>query len=121
MNRNVAVLGASTNPERYSNKAVKLLVESGYSVFPVHPARRPIDGLACHARLAEIDEDIDTITVYLGPANSTPLIDEIVETKPRRVILNPGTENTELEKRCIEAGIEVQKACTLIMLRTDQF
>ncbi|MCE5200615.1 CoA-binding protein, partial [bacterium] len=97
MSYNVAVMGASSNPERYSYKAVKLLAEHGYQVFPVHPSERPIDGVKCYASLGDIDEPLDTITVYLGEKNSTPLIDEIIAKHPRRVILNPGAENDELK------------------------
>ena len=41
---NVAVIGASDNPDRYSYKAVKLLEEKGHRVFPVHPRVKIIDG-----------------------------------------------------------------------------
>lgn len=121
MSVNVAILGASTNPERYSYKAVKLLEEMGYGVFPVHPSARPIDGLKCYAGLGEIEEEIDTITVYLSEKNSEPIVEQIIQSKPRRVILNPGAESAVLTSRCEEAGIQVQEACTLVLLRTGQF
>lgn len=121
MGVNVAVLGASINPERYSYKAVKLLQEMGYGVFPVHPSARPIDGLKCYAGLGDIDDDIDTITVYLSERNSEPIVEQIIESKPRRIILNPGAESEPLKSRCEAAGIQVQEACTLVLLRTGQF
>lgn len=121
MAENVAVLGASTNPERYSYKAVMMLKEYGHNVYPVHPSARPIDSIDCYPNLEAIHEPLDTITLYLGEKNSTPLIDSIVAAKPRRIIINPGAENEELENKCRAAGIEVQEACTLVLLRTGQF
>lgn len=121
MKYNVAVLGASSNPERYSYKAVKMLSEDGYGVFPVHPSEKPIDGIRCYPSLNAIREPLDTITVYLSEKNSTPLIDDIVRSGSRRVILNPGAENDELKSRCESAGIEVKEACTLVMVKTGQF
>lgn len=121
MKSSVAVLGASTNPERYSYKAVKTLADAGHAVFPVHPSERPIDGVKCYSSLSEIGEPLDTITVYLSEQNSTPLIDQIVKMGPRRVILNPGAENNELKHRCEAADIQVQEACTLVLLATGQF
>ncbi|MHB9036233.1 MAG: CoA-binding protein [Armatimonadota bacterium] len=118
---NVAVLGASTNPERYSYKAVKMLAEHDYGVFPVHPSEKPIGGVKCYSSLSSIPEPIDTITIYLSERNSTPLIEEIIGTHPRRVILNPGAYSYELEHRCEEVGIQVQEMCTLVMLKTGQF
>lgn len=117
----VAVLGASSNPDRYSYKAVKMLSESGYSVFPVHPSATPIDDISCFPSLAAITEPLDTITVYLSEKNSTPLIEDILAGKPRRVIMNPGAENPTLADRCRAAGIQVMEACTLVLLRTGQF
>jgi len=121
MKCNVAVLGASSNPDRYSYKAVEALAEVGYPVFPVHPSEKPVNGLRCYPSLCAIGEPLDTITVYLSEKNSTLLIEEITESAPRRVILNPGAENDELKSRCESAGIKVQEACTLVLVSTGQF
>ena len=119
--RNVAVLGASPKPDRYSNQAVRLLASFDYRPIPVNPACDEIEGLPCFPNLAAIDGPVYTITLYLGPARSTPLIDEIVAAKPQRIILNPGAENEELAAAASGAGIEVVEGCTLVMLRTGLF
>ena len=119
--RNVAVLGASPKPDRYSNQAVRLLASFDYRPIPVNPAHDEIEGLPCFPHLGAIDEQVHTITVYLGPARSTPLIDEIVAAKPQRIILNPGAENEELAAAASGAGIEVVEGCTLVMLQTGLF
>lgn len=121
MKCNVAGPGASSNRERYSYKAVKMLSDNGYAVFPVHCSQRPIDSIRCYPSLSAIEEPVDTVTVYLSERNSTPLIEEIIEITPRRVILNPGAENDELKTRCESAGIQVQEACTLVLVSTGQF
>jgi len=121
MKYNVAVLGASGNPERYSYQAVKLLSEHEYGVFPVHPSGKPVHGITCYPSLGAIPNPLDTITVYLSEKNATPLIEDIIAGRPRRVILNPGAENAALTSRCIAAGIQVQEACTLVLVRTGQF
>ena len=119
--RNVAVLGASPKPDRYSNQAVRLLASFDYRPIPVNPAYDEIEGLPCFSNLGAIDEPVHTITLYLGPARSTPLIDEIVAAKPQRIILNPGAENEELAAAASGAGIEVVEGCTLVMLQTGLF
>ncbi|MFW5857821.1 MAG: CoA-binding protein [Planctomycetota bacterium] len=117
----VVVLGASPKEERYSNKAVRLLLDHGYTVVPVHPACDAVHGVPCVRRLAEVDGPVDTITVYVGPERSTGLLEEILAVAPRRILLNPGAENDELARRARDAGIEVQEACTLVLLKTGQF
>ena len=118
---NVAILGASNKPERYSYQAVVLLAEKGHTVFPVHPAMAEIDGHATFKRLADIPSPRHTLTMYVSPAHSTGMADEIIAANPTRVLFNPGTENPALEEKLSGAGINVLRACTLVLLRTGQF
>ena len=116
----VVVLGASAKPERYANKAVRLLVEHGHTVIPVHPATPTIEGLPVVARLEDVTEAVDTLTVYVGPDLSTRTAQAIVNLHPGRVIFNPGTENPDLATTLVAAGIQVETACTLVLLKTKQ-
>ncbi len=118
---NVAVLGASAKPERYSYQAVALLKDKGHTVFPVHPAIGEIQGLKAYARLSDIQEALHTLTVYVSAGNSSALQGEILASQPRRVIFNPGAENPILTEALRQQGIEVLEACTLVLLRTGQF
>ncbi|MBN1675163.1 MAG: CoA-binding protein [Kiritimatiellae bacterium] len=118
---NVAVLGASRKPDRYSYKAVKLLAEKGHTPFPVHPSLQEVDGIPVCPSLREIGEPIDTITVYLSAANSDKVADDILASGAKRVIFNPGAENPVLASQLAARGIEVVQACTLVMLKTNQF
>ena len=117
----VAVLGASDNPERYSNKAVRFLLEKGHEVFPVHPSLKEIDGLKVYASLKDLPKPIDTLTLYLSEERSSMVASEILALKPRRIIFNPGAENPGLEAKAAAEGIKTLEACTLVLLRTDQF
>ncbi|MEY2563898.1 MAG: uncharacterized protein QOH88_2091 [Verrucomicrobiota bacterium] len=117
----VAVLGASPKPDRYAFKALELLHEYGHRTLPVNPAFDEILGEKCYPKISEAPGPIDTVTLYLGESRSTPLIPEIIGVKPRRIIMNPGAENSALAQKAEEAGIEVIEGCTLVMLRTGQF
>ena len=121
VNETVLVLGASANTERYSYRATKDLMEAGHKVIPVSPRGGCILGVACLTGLDEVVESVDTLTMYVGAARSTPLIDQILRLKPGRIIFNPGSENKELEKRANAVGIETMAACTLVLIRTGQF
>lgn len=118
---NVAVLGASNKPERYSFKAVRLLREKGHTVWPVHPALADVDGLRVWPSLRGIPEPVHTVTVYLSARNQEPIAEELLNCAVRRVIFNPGTENPELTKHLRARGKEVLHACTLVLLTTGQF
>ena len=118
---NVAVLGASNKPERYSHQAVVLLAKKGHAVFPIHPALSEIDGHRVFKKLADVPAPLQIVTMYVSPALSGGMAGEILAAKPARVIFNPGTENPELEAALAAAGIAVVHACTLVLLRTGQF
>lgn len=120
-NHHVAVLGASPKPDRFSNKAIRLLLEHGFSVIPVHPALTEIENLAVKANLSAINTPVDTLTLYVGPARLEGMIEEIISSKPGRVIFNPGTETKSLQDALDKAGIPWQENCTLILLNNNQF
>lgn len=117
----VAILGASPKPERYAHMAFTMLKQYGHTPIPVTPKCAQIEGVPTKASLKDLTEPIDTLTMYVGPATSTPLTQDILNLKPKRVIFNPGSENPQLEDQLRKANIEVVEGCTLVMLRTNQF
>ena len=121
MKQRVAILGASDRPDRYAHMAFRLLRQYGHEAIPVSPKLKDLEGVPVYARLADVPGEIDTLTMYVGPAVSSALTAEIVARRPGRVIFNPGSENPSLAKALKEAGIRSFPACTLVLLRTNQF
>ena len=116
----VLVLGASTNEERYSNRAIKMLLQYHHTVFAI--GKR--EGKVANVEIKKgpvFFEHIHTVTLYLNPKNQEEYLDYILSLKPKRVIFNPGSENLELKKLLATNKIEFEDACTLVMLRTGQF
>ena len=118
---NVAVIGASDKPDRYSYQAVKLLQEKSHQVYPVHQRIKEIEGLAVFPSIKDVTAPIDTISMYVAADISSAIGSDILAKKPRRIIFNPGAENPELEKRASALGVKALNACTLVLLRTGQF
>ena len=98
-----------------------MLKQHGHRAIPVNPAFENILGETCYPTISAAPKPIDTVTLYLREARSTPLIDEILAAAPRRIIMNPGAENAALAAKAKKAGIEVVEDCTLVMLRAGQF
>jgi len=117
----VVVLGASPKPERYSNQAIRQLLQGGYKVTPVNPAIPVIEGLAVTHQLPDIIEPVHTLTMYVGEARSNKIQDKILALNPARVIFNPGSESRDLLQQLEKQGAECIEGCTLVMLRTSQF
>lgn len=124
MSEVVAVLGASTDSSRYSYKAMKMLEEYGHNPVPVHPREKEVLGKKVFksiGELADSGQKVDTVTLYVNPAISDKSEQDLIRLSPKRVIFNPGAENPKLAKALLDKGIDVENACTLVMLRTDQF
>ncbi len=118
--KKTVVLGASTNPQRYSYLAVNKLVNYGHEVVPVGIKKGAINGLDIKNDTPVVEE-VDTVTLYLNPKNQEQYYDYILSLKPKRIIFNPGTENAVLEAKVAEQGIQSQRACTLVMLSTGMY
>jgi predicted CoA-binding protein len=101
--------------------AQKKLMEHGHKVFPVSPDGKSVLGVSGFRSISEIPEKIDTVTLYVGPKRQDGMIDEIISKKPGRVIFNPETEHPEHMAVLKEHGIDVQEACTLVLLATGQY
>ncbi|MCB0334882.1 MAG: CoA-binding protein [Bdellovibrionales bacterium] len=118
---NVAILGASSNPDRYAYKAHSMLQQHGHTVLPVGRRDDMILGDKVYRSIMDITEAIDTVTLYVGPQHAKDLVQEIIEAKPRRIIFNPGTEDPAIISQIAEHGIQCEQACTLVLLSTGQF
>lgn len=118
--KRTVVLGATENPSRYAYLAVQRLRRYGHEVVPVGLKEGEIEGLKIYKGQPEVN-DVDTVTLYVGPRNQQSLYDYIIRLKPKRVIFNPGTENPVLEEMVTSNGIEAIHGCTLVMLSTGEY
>jgi uncharacterized protein len=120
MEKKTMVIGASENPERYSNMAVKKLTAYNHPVIAVGNREGKINDVEITKGKPQI-EGVNTVSLYLNPNNQKNYYSYILSLKPDRIIFNPGTENPELERLAAEQGIKTMEACTLVMLSTGQF
>jgi predicted CoA-binding protein len=115
------VIGASPNPERYAYLATSMLQEYGHEVIPYGLKKGSINGLSILNEFPKEADHVDTVTLYLNPANQKNYVDQILALRPKRVIFNPGTENPAFEEKLQEQQIEAIEACTLVLLRTHRY
>jgi uncharacterized protein len=118
--KKTVVIGASDNPERYAYKCTVALKLHKHEVVPVGLRSGEINGVKILKNYPPI-ENVDTVTLYVGPQNQKSWYDYILSLKPRRVIFNPGTENDELVDLLEKNNIESIEACTLVMLAIGDY
>jgi len=120
MSKKTLVLGASLKAERYSNIAIHRLRKFNIETAAIGLRSGTVDDVQIHTDLVPFT-DIDTVTLYLNADRQEEYYEYIVGLKPNRVIFNPGTENPEFYTMLQDKGIEVEVACTLVMLGTNQY
>ena len=114
------VIGASLNPNRYANIAIKRLRDKQVSVVALGLRRgKVLDVVIDDEKLPY--KNIVTVTLYLNPKRQVAYYNYIIGLKPRRVIFNPGTENMEFVKMLQDHNIASEIACTLVLLSTNQY
>jgi len=109
------VLGATTTSYRTAYTAIHRLSSAGHEVINVGIREGEVAGIPIQTKPPKLT-DINTITLYISPQHQFEWYDYILETCPKRLIFNPGTENPELAKLAQNQNIEVEFACTLVML-----
>jgi predicted CoA-binding protein len=114
------VIGASTNPNRYSNIAIKRLVDKELPVLALGLRKGKVLNVIIEDEMQDYNT-IDTVTLYLNPKRQEAYYNYIINLKPRRVIFNPGTENMEFVKLLQQNNIEAEIACMLVLLSTNQY
>lgn len=110
----VAVVGASSDRGKYSNKAVRAYLEQGWEVYPVNPRGGEIERLKVFTSLDEIPAAIDRVTLYLPPALGLEVLPGIARKKPREFFVNPGAESDELVAAARASGLDPILACSIV-------
>jgi len=110
----IAVIGASTNPEKYGNMAVRAWQQAGWTVYPINPNESEIEGLTAYRTIRDTPGEVQAATMYVPPKLGVRIADGIIEKGVAQVYLNPGAESPELREKLEAAGIEVIEACSIM-------
>lgn len=112
----VAIIGASNNRKKYSNKALRAYLLSGYKVYPVNPKEEIIEGIKSYRSILEIEDNIDRATLYVPPQVGVKLIDDIAKKGVKELYINPGAESDELVEKAKKLGLNPILACSILAI-----
>ena len=110
------ILGASTDRNKFGNKALRAYRQSGYRVFPVNPKESQIEGLPAYRSIADVPERPHVVSVYLPPAVLWKVLPEIAAKGCDELWLNPGTDSKEVVAEARRLGLHVIQACSIVGL-----
>jgi predicted CoA-binding protein len=112
----VAVVGASSVPHKFGNKAVRAYRRQGWTVYPVNPneSAATIEGLRVYRSLAEVPGPLDRVALYVPPAIGVTLLEAIKAKAPKELFVNPGAESDELIAKAEALGLDPIQACAIV-------
>jgi predicted CoA-binding protein len=105
--KTVAVIGVSSNREKWGNKAVRAFAQQGYTVYPVNPTEAEVEGWKAYASVKDVPTRPDTVTVYLAPPRLLKILPDIAARGCDELFLNPGTESPDVLAECERLGLNV--------------
>jgi predicted CoA-binding protein len=110
----VAVIGASSNPRKFGNRAVRAFRRQGYTVIPINPNEAEVEGLKTYPSVLDVPERIDMATFYVPPEIGEKVMAEVARKQIVEVWLNPGAESDELISLARSLNVEPIVACSII-------
>lgn len=114
--KSVAIIGASDNRNKYGNKAVRAYLQKGYSVYPVHPLLKTVEGIKAYKSILDISGEIDIASFYVPPSIGVKVVEEVAKKGIKNIYLNPGTESEELINKAKNFGINVIQGCSILAI-----
>ena len=105
--RTIAVVGASSDPERSSHGVMKKLLSVGYKVIPVNPNEKEVLGQKAYAKLADVPDKIDIVDVFRRPEYTPGVADEAVAVGAKTLWLQSGVVNQDAAARAARGGLTV--------------
>jgi uncharacterized protein len=108
----VAIVGASADRAKFSNKAIHAHLRAGYDVYPVNPKEETIEGLTCYKSILDIPVALDRVSLYLPPVVGIKILDDIAKKGCQELWINPGAESPELIQKAQTLGLNAIFACS---------
>lgn len=116
--RKFAVVGASADRSKFGNKVLRCYLMHGLDAVPVNPRETSIEGVSCVASVAELADDIQSLSVITPPAVTDQVVEQAIARGISNIWMQPGAESPAAVARCRESGINViaDGSCLLVVL-----
>ena len=114
MAKTVAVIGASSDRNKFGNKALRAFARQGYAVIPINPNESEVEGYRTYPSVLDVPGAIDMATFYVQPEVGVRVMEEVAQKKISEVWLNPGADDPIVVRRARELGVRTIQACSIL-------
>src|SRR5262245_45083561 len=114
MAKTVAVVGASSDRNKFGNKALRAFLAEGHTVIPINPNEREVEGMRTYPSVLDVPGATDMATVYVQPEVGTRLLAEFQQKNIPEIWINPGAESDELVAEARRLKLGIIQACSIV-------
>ena len=114
--KTVAVIGASSNREKFGNKALRAFAQRGYTVIPINPTEAEVEGHRAFRSVLDVPGAIDLATLYVPPPIGVRVIDDLAKKGVPEVWLNPGADDRPVVDKAQSLGLKTVRHCSIIAI-----
>ena len=114
--KTVAVVGASSNRDKFGNKALRAFEKRGYRVIPVNPNEPEVEGHPTFKSVLDIPGEVHLATIYVPARVGVGVMDDVAKKGIAEVWLNPGADDPVVVKRARELGLKTVQTCSILAI-----
>ena len=114
--KTVAVIGASSNRDKFGNKALRAFASRGYTVIPINPREAEVEGRRAYSSVLDVPGTIDVATMYVPPRTGVRVLEDLAKKGVGEVWLNPGADASDVVSRARELGLQTRQLCSILAI-----
>lgn len=113
-----AVIGASSNRNKYGNKVLRCYIQHQMKVYPVHPSEDEVEGLTVFSSVMELPNEVKSISIITPPQITEEVVNEAIKRGIQNIWMQPGAESQQAIQNCLDHQINViaKGPCILVVL-----
>ena len=113
-----AVVGASSDRDKYGNKVLRCYQQHGMEVFPINPRADQIEGLQAYPSLAALPKPVKGLSIITPPKVTEAVVKEAIAAGVKAIWMQPGAESAAAVAEAEAAGLDViaNGACILVVV-----
>lgn len=118
-----AVVGASSNRDKYGNKVLRCYLQHGKTVYPINPREKVIEGLPVLSSLSDLPDEVESISIITPPAITEKTVREAIKKGIKNIWMQPGAESDAAIKSGEEHGLNIIAGgpCILVILGYSEY
>ncbi|MCC6546336.1 CoA-binding protein [Candidatus Sumerlaeota bacterium] len=111
-----AVVGAHDDPSRFGHRIFRHLLNLGYTVYPIHPRLKEIDGHQVFKAIGDLPVVPEVVDMVVNPETGIKVMAQIKAFGVKYVWMQPGTRSEEIREFAKREGIQLIEDCVLVQL-----